>query len=351
MKNNNLKARVIAFYLPQFHPIPENDKWWGKGFTEWTNVGKAKPLFEGHEQPKLPTDLGYYDLRVKETRIEQANLAKKYGVEAFCYWHYWFAGKQLLERPFQEVVKDKDVDLPFCLGWANQTWSGIWHGAPDKILIEQTYPGFDDYKAHFYSLLEAFKDPRYLRINNKLAFLIYDPNGLPNAKEFTDYWRKLAKNEKLPDFHFIAHSVKESKKYGCDSCVDNAPFTNINKVAQNINFIDSQEQPKVFYYKDLVQYMQDYKINIQENEYPLIMPNWDNTPRSKGNGIVLKDSTPTLFAEMINNAIEKVENNYERENQIVFLKAWNEWAEGNYMEPDAKFGLQYLNTLKNQLLK
>lgn len=350
MRNNNLKARVIAFYLPQFHPIPENNKWWGKGFTEWTNVGKAKPFFEGHNQPKLPADLGYYDLRVKETKLEQIKLAKEYGIEAFCYWHYWFAGKQLLERPFQEVVKDKEIDFPFCLGWANQTWSGIWHGAPDKILIEQTYPGLEDYKNHFYSLLEAFKDERYMRIDGKLVFLIYNPKNLPDAKEFTQYWQELAIKEELQGFYFIAHLTNESKKYGCDACVEGAPFVTMNARAMNVNYLDSGAQPKVYDYNDLVKYSINYQLNVDENEFPLVMPNWDNTPRSKENGIVLQDSSPQKFAEIMQSAIEKVKRTYNAENQIIFIKAWNEWAEGNYLEPDSEFGLQYLEALRESLI-
>ncbi|MFA7083355.1 MAG: glycoside hydrolase family 99-like domain-containing protein [Arcobacteraceae bacterium] len=350
MKNNNLKARVIAFYLPQYHPIEENNKWWGKGFTEWTNVGKAKPLFEGHNQPKLPTDLGYYDLRVKETKQEQVKLAKEYGIEAFCYWHYWFAGKQLLERPFQEVVRDKEIDFPFCLGWANQTWSGIWHGAPDKILIEQTYPGLEDYKKHFYSLLEAFKDTRHLKVDGKLVFLIYNPKDLPDAKEFTEYWQELALKEGLNGFHFIAHFANEAKKYGCDSCVEGAPFATMKAKAKEVKYLDTKERPTVYEYNDLVNYSKNYQLNTDENEFPLVMPNWDNTARSKGNGIVLQGSTPELFREILKNAIEKVQKSYTEEYQIIFIKAWNEWAEGNYLEPEREYGLEYLETLREELI-
>ena len=149
----NRRARVIAFYLPQFHPIPENDEWWGPGFSEWRNVAKARPLFRGHYQPRIPGELGFYDLRVPETRWAQAELARTHGVEGFCYWHYWFAGRRILERPFNEVLRFKEPDFPFCLAWANQTWTGIWHGLRDKILIEQTYPGRQDYLAHFQALL------------------------------------------------------------------------------------------------------------------------------------------------------------------------------------------------------
>src|SRR5262249_40463195 len=198
-------VRLIAFYLPQFHPIPQNDKWWGPGFTEWTNVGKAKPLFRGHYQPRLPADLGFYDLRLPETRAAQAALARDANLAGFCYWHYWFAGERLLERPLNEVVQSGEPDFPFCLGWANQTWTGIWHGAPQRILIEQTYPGPADHERHFYALLPAFQDKRHIRVGDKPLFLIYDPRRLPAATEFMTQWQGLAQKNGLPGIHFVAH--------------------------------------------------------------------------------------------------------------------------------------------------
>jgi hypothetical protein len=200
---DSVKARLIAFYLPQFHPIPENDQAWGKGFTEWTNVAKAKPLFPGHNQPKIPADLGFYDLRLPEARQAQADLARAYGIEGFCYWHYWFAGKRVLERPFNEVLKSGEPNFPFCLAWANQTWTGIWHGCPDRVLIEQTYPGLADYTTHFYTLLEAFTDPRYITVEGKPLFLVYNPEELPDPKQFTDCWRDLAIKSGLKGLYLI----------------------------------------------------------------------------------------------------------------------------------------------------
>lgn len=181
------RARLIAFYLPQFHPIPENDKWWGKGFTEWTNVTKAKPMFRGHHQPHLPTDLGFYDLRVPETRIAQTEMARKYGIEGFCYWHYWFGrGKRLLDRPFSEVLKSGQPNFPFCLCWANQSWTKSRYGYPGKVLTEQTYDGIEDYKNHFFALLNAFNDERYMTIDGKKVFLIFQPERLPDCEEFIE---------------------------------------------------------------------------------------------------------------------------------------------------------------------
>ena len=208
-QSNRPLARVIAFYLPQFHPIPENDKWWGVGFTEWTNVSKAKPLFKGHYQPKIPSDLGFYDLRVSETQVAQAKMAADNGIEGFCYWHYWFAGKRLLERPFNQVLKSGDPDFPFCLAWANYSWTGIWHGCPDRILIEQSYPGLKDYESHFKALVQAFHDPRYMKIEGKPIFIVYYPPGLPQPNRFTDYWNELALKNGLPGIYFLGITDKK----------------------------------------------------------------------------------------------------------------------------------------------
>src|SRR5215468_1528989 len=179
MSSGSGSVRVIAFYLPQYHPIPENDAWWGKGFTEWTNVAKARPLFPGHHQPIVPADLGFYDLRLPETREAQARLARAYGIEAFCYYHYWFAGRRILERPFNEVLASGQPDFPFCLGWANQTWTGIWHGASNRVLIQQTYGGETDARLHFEAVLQAMLDPRYLRVDGRPVFFLHQPQELP----------------------------------------------------------------------------------------------------------------------------------------------------------------------------
>ena len=203
------KARVIAFYLPQFHPIPENDKWWGKGFTEWTNVAKAKPLFRGHDQPRIPADLGFYDLRMPEVREMQAELACEAGIEGFCYWHYWFGnGRMLLERPFREVLDSGKPKFPFCLGWANHSWSTkTWidkKGAVgNAVIAEQTYPGVDDYRMHFDYLLPAFKDRRYIKVDGKPIFVIFAPLDIPDVSSFISLWRRLAQEAGLNGIHFV----------------------------------------------------------------------------------------------------------------------------------------------------
>jgi lipopolysaccharide biosynthesis protein len=195
MVTQKKRARIVAYYLPQFHPIPENDKWWGRGFTEWTSVARAKPLFRGHYQPHIPADLGFYDLRVPETRIAQAEMASEHGIEGFCYWHYWFAGKKLLERPFEEVLKSGEPNFPFCLGWANHSWTGIWDANPNRKLIEQTYPGTKDHEEHFRHLLQAFIDPRYITVDGKPLLILFRPYEILACKHMTDLWRVLAAAE------------------------------------------------------------------------------------------------------------------------------------------------------------
>jgi len=349
------KTRAIAFYLPQFHPIPENDEWWGKGFTEWTNTAKAKPLYRDHYQPHVPADLGFYDLRLPEARIAQADMAREYGIEGFCYYHYWFAGKRLIERPFNEVVESGEPDFPFCLCWANQTWTGIWHGAPNRILIEQTYPGKKDYEAHFNSLLSAFQDSRYMTVEGKPIFLIYGPTELPDAKEFSDYWRELAVKAGLPGLFLIGinHNDKwQPEPDGFDASMlqklppktKNIPLRYLlRKLDQlrkgyNLTIYDYKEIMHSFLRKEKAKHL----------EYPCVIPNWDNTPRSTLNGLVLHNSTPELFRQVLKQAITKVADE-QPEERLIFIKSWNEWAEGNYLEPDLKFGKAYLDVVKEEL--
>jgi hypothetical protein len=359
-----LISRLIAFYLPQYHPIPENDQWWGKGFTEWTNVAKAKPLFKGHYQPHIPADLGFYDLRVPETRQAQADMAKDYGIEGFCYWHYWFAGKRLLERPFIEVLKSGQPDFPFCLAWANESWRGVWHGAPDKILIKQTYPGKDDYTHHFLSILDAFRDPRYLTINNKPLFIIYRPNNVPDLDQFTKIWRELAHKNGLENIFFIGvkFNKTEPMQPWIDGYIAANPLIKLNRKSGNHHSLlhkikkrvskvinvslnnSKRKKPFVYSYQDVFP-SGEIVFDIKDNEFPTIIPNWDNTPRSGTNGSVLIDSSPKLFKIQLQQAIKEIAGRGQ-DNQIIFIKSWNEWAEGNYLEPDQCYGRGYLEAIK-----
>ncbi|AJW64734.1 hypothetical protein VO54_03303 [Elizabethkingia miricola] len=362
MKINKIKT--IAFYLPQFHPIPENDHWWGKGFTEWTNVAKAKPMFSGHYQPHVPADLGFYDLRLPEARKAQADLAKEYGITAFCYWHYWFGnGKRILERPFDEVLKSGEPDFPFCLAWANESWSGIWHGNPKTMLMEQVYPGEEDYKEHFNYLLQAFRDERYFKVDGKPLFVVYQPLQIPDLELFVKTFRGLAEENGLKGLHLVATNVDtdwDAEKYGFDALTP-AVHTKSNYLKSANRLVDAyrrvktsrlskyykkilKKPPRIYNYSDAIQeFTEEHGNNIY---YPTVIPNWDNTPRSGVNGFVLHNSTPELFKKAMLNAKKLVEK-YDEENQIIFIKSWNEWAEGNHLEPDLKFGYQYLQVVRD----
>ncbi len=365
-----MPPRLIAFYLPQYHPIPENDAWWGKGFTEWTNVAKAKPLFKGHYQPHLPADLGFYDLRVPEVRQAQADMAREYGIYGFCYWHYWFAGKQLLERPFHEVLASGKPDFPFCLAWANQSWTGIWHGAPDRVLIEQTYPGEQDHIDHFNTLLPAFRDERYINVDDKPLFLIYMPHELPNSAETVKLWRHLAEKAGLPGIFFVGclHSVCsddpvfeagfdgftitklhwpnfESKHRIWKIILSKLKMRRINKFYRKV-----LKRPfNVYDFKTIAE-SAVYLEKLPFEYYPSILPNWDNTPRSGYAGYIGTNSTPDLFGYQIERAINRV-SSYPDERKMIFIKSWNEWAEGNYLEPDQRYGKAYLEALRSKVLE
>lgn len=352
------RARLLAFYLPQYHPIKENDEWWGKGFTEWVTVAQARPLFEGHDQPKIPEELGFYDLRLEETRIAQAELAREHGVEAFCYWHYWLgSGKRLLERPFDEVLNSGKPDFPFCLAWANHSWKGVFFGANKRCLVEQTYPGKEDYLAHFNYVLKAFKDPRYVRVHNKPIFYIYRPLDIPNCLEFTNYWRELAKENGLEGIHFVGEGInlKDKEKYGLDA-VTYSNHRRIELGSYNRFLIHSKRllmkfsnKLKMYEYKDALKlFFKDGK--IKENEYPMIIPGWDTTARLGKDATILHNSTPELFKEHVKEGMEK-STHIKYEENIFFVKSWNEWAEGNYLEPDRKYGRQYLEALKSEIFK
>lgn len=347
-------ARVIAFYLPQFHPTPENDLWWGKGFTEWTNVASAKPLFKGHEQPVIPADLGFYDLRLPETRVAQAEMAAAYGVEGFCYWHYWFNGRRMLERPFNEVLSSGSPDFPFCLGWANHSWSGIWKDEPHRLLIDQTYPGEADDRAHFDYLLTAFRDHRYMTVDGKPILVIFKPTDMPDAKRRFDLWRELALQAGLKGLHIVGINMmdfKDAAELGLDSIIlSNLNFTNsvvneVKKIMWGIKRRLSFGGPRVVEYSEAIKHLVPDLNQFDCEAYPCVYPNWDNTPRKGRKGVVLANSTPTLFEEHLKDAVSALDDRVD-EHRLVFLKSWNEWAEGNHLEPDAKWGLQYLQALK-----
>lgn len=347
-------SRTIAFYLPQFYPTPENDEWWGKGFTEWTNVGRAKPLFKGHYQPRIPADLGYYDLRIPDVRVRQAEMARAAGIEGFCYWHYWFAGRRLLNLVFDEVVKTGSPDFPFCLCWANHSWKAkTWDpNVPDKMLIEQTYPGIEDYLQQFYTMLPAFKDARYLKVKGKLLYGIFEPADLPDVSVFTSTWNKLAAENGLPGFYFFSFAQGSASipvaRNGYDAVVydpmHDAAYANrikpLNKLIVRLNPLLHRPVPILY---DFYSRIALAKFKEYEDTVPCLVPNFDHSPRSGSKGVIIHDSTPEKWGILYRKVARMVESRHS--DDLIFIKAWNEWGEGNYLEPDLRFGTRYLEEL------
>lgn len=343
-------VRSVAFYLPQFHPIPENDGWWEPGFTEWTNVAKARRRFPGHYQPRLPGELGFYDLRLPETREAQAQLARDHGVTAFCYWHYWFGnGRTILDRPFREVLESGQPDFPFCVGWANGSWTGIWHGAPRRTLVEQTYPGDDDYRRHFDLLLPALSDRRYLRIEGKPLLFLFKPPDIPDLARFTDLWRRLGEEAGLGELFLAGQTggtAPPANATALDAWVSvNVPGPHlgpgdiVGKISRNLLRI-----PRVCSYR---RYVESPPALIDGRlSYPCVIPGWDNTPRSGVRGVVLHGAAPDLFRIQVETAVRQIADR-EPEHRILFVKSWNEWAEGNYLEPDRKDGRAFLEAFRD----
>jgi hypothetical protein len=364
----NTKARLIAFYLPQYYPIPENDLWWGKGFTEWTNVTKAKPLYPGHRQPNLPADFGFYDLRVPEIRQAQADLARHYGIEGFCYWHYWFGdGQRILERVFNEILESGKPDFPFCLAWANETWNRSWHGQEKQILMEQKYPGEDDYRRHFEFLLRAFRDPRYIRVDGKPLFIIYEPKDLPNAKQAIAFWQKLAVEAGLPGLYVpgVCDDTVSLDDTGLDARIPPQPglFQHLqpdgwhperrpNLVVRACRKIWGKIRaalpfPQIISYPRKVRYY----INLPKCDaktIPCAMSNWDNTPRCGKRGTRFIGATPEQYRLVLRKSIADISDR-PPEHRLVFLKSWNEWAEGNCLEPCQRFGHGFLKVTKEEV--
>jgi lipopolysaccharide biosynthesis protein len=369
---NKSKPRLIAFYLPQYHPIPENDEWWGKGFTEWTNVSKAKPLFPGHYQPQIPADLGFYDLRLPEVREAQANLAREYGIYGFCYYHYWFNERMILERPFNEVLESGSPDFPFCLCWANENWSRRWDGLDQEILLEQKYDEYDPL-THITWLEKAFRDPRYIRVNGKPLFLVYKAGDIPEIEQKIEVWRKYIESKGYPGLYicfmrsayFTSIDGHETNLFnsGFDAHVDfqaggfvdsNGSTTFSQRLIKKITSpfslaLSLMTGAKVLSYKQTVANAIQQEF-IDSRTFPCIFPSWDNSARKKKNPTVNQNTNATLYGKWLENAILKVQNNREDE-KIVFINAWNEWAEGCHLEPDLANGRKFLEETKKVLSK
>jgi lipopolysaccharide biosynthesis protein len=374
----SFKIRPIAIYLPQFHPIPENDEWWGKGFTEWTNVTKAQPKFKGHYQPHLPADLGFYDLRLEESRLAQEKLAKDYGIYGFCYYHYWFNGKRVLEEPIDRKLKNPKEDLPFMMCWANENWSRRWDGSESDILLEQKYSA-EDHRNHIEFLIPFFKDRRYIKIDGKSVFAVYRTNLIPDLENAIEIWRNVAKENNIElyilRFEGLHTNGKEFLCDGIDAAVEFQPLTAIshifsakpklkglkeefsfsaiaNSFKARLNNLKLKLREKnnaiIFQYAEIInadiasQKKLDYKL------FPCITPGWDNSARKAKNYMVLTESSPSLFRRWIDHKL-KVFSPFSKDENLFFINAWNEWAEGNHLEPDRKWGTSFLEQLKSAI--
>lgn len=343
---------LIAFYLPQFHPFKENDEWWGKGFTEWSNVTKAVPQFRGHYQPRLPLDLGFYDLRNIEVMQSQVELAQKYGIGAFCFHYYWFDGHRLLERPIETYLADggETLTLPFCLCWANENWTRRWDGAEDDVLMKQSH-SLEDHSRVFDDLCRYFRDGRYLKVDGKPLIVVYRPAIIIDLDKMVEIWRRAAKAAGFPDIHLVATNsfgFADHESIGFDALCEFPPHN-----VSVINKHDSREwynqshEGYVYMYPEVVDFCVDRMHSLSATDrartyYPTIMAGWDNEARKPGRGHVFHDCTPALFHHWLSESVNFAKRNHPPGNGLVFINAWNEWAEGTYLEPDRKFGHAYL---------
>jgi lipopolysaccharide biosynthesis protein len=335
-------AKVLAFYLPQFHPFPENDRWWGKGFTEWTNVSKATPQFTGHLQPRLPGELGFYDLRTPETLRDQASLARLAGVDAFCFHYYWFGGQRLLERPLDAFVADQSIDLPFALCWANENWTRRWDGQESDILMAQNHSPKDDV-ALFDDLARYIASPRYLRVDGKPLIVVYRPDILPDAAATAKRWRERARKAGLGELFLIctnAFGFSDYQSAGFDGLVEFPPHAlAVGEITDEIQRLNPQFAGRVYDYQAVVRERVDNLASREDpRRYPGVMPSWDNEARKPGAGHVFHNAAPDLFHQWASAAIDCTSRLAPAQERLVFVNAWNEWGEGAYLEPDRWFG-------------
>jgi lipopolysaccharide biosynthesis protein len=346
----SFSTKVLAFHLPQYHPIPENDEWWGKGFTEWTKVAKGRALFHGHQQPHLPADLGYYDLRLPEVREHQAELARSAGIDGFVYYHYWFGGQRLLERPVNEILRMGQPDFPFCLCWANESWSRNWDGHNKHILMPQAHCPEDDAQ-HIEWLLSAFADPRYIKIDGRPLFLIYRAALFPDIRSTLELWRRRAREAGFPDLYLCSvrsfpEELRDVTMLGFDAAVDFKP--NCTDPGPRLTSHDPLEigykLHRVFRYDQLV----TTALNAPIPDYPFfpsVTPSWDNSVRRAEGGVIFAEATPAKYRHWLEQVLIREYFRPQTEH-LVFINAWNEWAEGNHLEPCERWGHAYLEATR-----
>jgi lipopolysaccharide biosynthesis protein len=341
---NGSPVRLIAYYLPQFHPIAENDRWWGKGFTEWTNVTKALPRFAGHYQPQLPGELGFYDLRLPETLRDQAALARRYGVHGFCFHHYWFQGRSLLDTPINLLLSQPDIELPFCVNWANENWTRRWSGHDDDILIGQNYSPEDDL-AFAASLVPLFRDRRYIQVHGRPLLMIYRPSLFPDALATVSRWRSYFREAGMPNPYIVmaqTYGDFDPRKYGMDAAAGFPPHNGgFDAPRVPVDRYDAKRQGQAIKYDDML-------ANTLANRpsaftlFPGVCPAWDNEARRPGDGVCFVGSTPAKYAQWLRAACNMAINAAAPSEKLVFINAWNEWAEGAHLEPDQHYGYAYL---------
>jgi lipopolysaccharide biosynthesis protein len=356
-----MPVRTIAIHLPQFHPIPENDEWWGKGFTEWTNVTRAVKRFARHEQPRVPADLGFVDMRLPAAREAQAALARSSGIDGFCYYHYWFEGRRLIERPFNEILASGEPDFPFCLCWANETWSRRWLGEEREILLKQTY-SMKNHVEHAQWLCAAFADRRYIRVHGKPLFLVYRPLDVPDLTRALAVYRESVMRELGCDIYLVGvdghHPGHDFREHGFDHTMNFRPQLgmvpgaledgfSLKKLLRNRRLGTLNGHLKTIDYAEFVARM-EANTPRHDHCFPSVLVGWDNTARRGNKGIVVTDGSPALFQKQVANALQVVARKPEEE-QLLFVNAWNEWAEGNYLEPDLRHGRAYLEALRAAL--
>lgn len=365
---------VVAFYLPQFHSIPENDEWWGKGFTEWTNVRKAMPLFEGHNQPRVPLNGNYYNLLDPKTLRWQVDLANKYGVGGFCFYHYWFDGHMLLEKPVEMFLADESLDLPFCICWANEHWTNQWVSGENKVLIEQRYGGEAEWREHFEYLLPFFKDDRYIRVDGKPLVVLYRPEIVDCLPDMLACWRNLAeenglgglvityqhpsyyvypeKREDLFDYNIefqptLALTMKKSQKHKILRSIKRrlALFMEKN-FGIDLRFIGSSTGLSHISYDEIWKAILSME-PTRKNSFPGAFVDWDNTPRRGMKGSLYDGVTVEKFRHYFKEQVKRARNVYS--SNFLFMFAWNEWAEGGYLEPDENRGYGFLEAIHDSL--
>jgi lipopolysaccharide biosynthesis protein len=344
-------VRAIAFHLSQFHPIPENDRWWGPGFTEWSNVTRARPNFDGHYQPHLPADLGFYDLRVPETREQQAALARASGIHGFCYYYYWFAGKRLLERPVEEMRESGRPDFPYCFCWANENWTRRWDGADREILIAQNPSQADDERL-VRDLLPHFRDPRYVRVDGSPLFMVYRVGVLPDVRASAEIWREVCRREGIGDLYLCAaktYDTGDPSQYGFDALVEFPPHgVRTPPINDEVDFMNPDFDGQVVDYRRFV-LDSIAAAPLPYRVHPTVMPGWDNTARRPNHALTFINSTPEIYELWLREVVARVREQHQGDGRLVFINAWNEWAESAHLEPDRRFGRQYLEATRRAL--